>query len=227
MFVDPWVFMVVPHEIIDQFEAAKQQLITASAKWQLVEQLFAKSKTRSEFLKRTGSGFFALVKDSLVTDVMISLGRLLDRSNLKGNENLTLERLVTSASELENGELALKLDVHLVNARAAYDATRLYRNKRLAHNDLKTILEQDANPLRPATVGDVRKTLREAGEFLNIIDLHYRRSTTTFGFQMIEGDADSIVRLIRDGMLLREGNLNRKRTEAGLEPVDWTIPDDA
>jgi hypothetical protein len=218
---------VVPHEIIDQFEAAKQQLITASAKWQLVEQLFAKSKTRSEFLKRTGSGFFALVKDSLVTDVMISLGRLLDRSNLKGNENLTLERLVTSVSELGNGELALKLDAHLVNARAAYDATRLYRNKRLAHNDLKTILEQDANPLRPATVGDVRKTLREGGEFLNLIDLHYRRSTTTFGFQMIEGDADSIVRLIRDGMLLREGNLNRKRTEAGLEPVDWTIPDDA
>ena len=218
---------MVPHEIIDQFEAAKQQLITASAKWQLVEQLFAKSKTRSEFLKRTGSGFFALVKDSLVTDVMISLGRLLDRSNLKGNENLTLERLVTSVSELGNGELALKLDAHLVNARAAYDATRLYRNKRLAHNDLKTILEQDANPLRPATVGDVRKTLREGGEFLNLIDLHYRRSTTTFGFQMIEGDADSIVRLIRDGMLLREGNLNRKRTEAGLEPVDWTIPDDA
>jgi hypothetical protein len=92
---------------------------------------------------------------------------------------------------------------------------------------LLTILEQDANPLCPATVGDVRKTLREAGEFLNLIDLHYRRSTTTFGFQMIEGDADSIVRLIRDGMLLREGNLNRKRTEAGLEPVDWTIPDDA
>ena len=218
---------MIPHEIIDQFEAAKQQLITASAKWQLVEQLFAKSKTRSEFLKRTGSCFFALVKNSLVTDVMISLGRLLDRSNLKGNENLTLERLVTSVSELGNGELALKLDVHLVNARAAYDATRLYRNKRLAHNDLKTILEQDANPLCPATVGDVRKTLREAGEFLNLIDLHYRRSTTTFGFQMIEGDADSIVRLIRDGMLLREGNLNRKRTEAGLEPVDWTIPDDA
>jgi hypothetical protein len=218
---------VVPHEIIDQFEAAKQQLITASAKWLLVEQLFAKSKTRSEFLKRTGSGFFALVKDSLVTDVMISLGRLLDRSNLKGNENLTLERLVTSVSELGNGELALKLDAHLVNARAEYDATRLYRNKRLAHNDLKTILEQDANPLRPATVGDVRKTLREAGEFLNLIDLHYRRTTTTFGFQMIEGDADSIVRLIRDGMLLRQGNLNRKRTEAGLEPVDWTIPDDA
>ena len=134
---------------------------------------------------------------------------------------------MTSVSELGNGELALKLDAHLVNARAEYDATRLYRNKRLAHNDLKTILEQDANPLRPATVGDVRKTLREAGEFLNLIDLHYRRTTTTFGFQMIEGDADSIVRLIRDGMLLRQGNLNRKRTEAGLEPVDWTIPDDA
>lgn len=219
--------LVLPHEIVDQFEAAKQQLIAASAKWQLIEQLFAKSKVRSEFLRRTGSGFFALVKDSVVTDVMISLGRLLDKPHLKGNDNLTLERLMTSVSELGNGELALKLDVHLQNAKAAYEATRLYRNKRLAHNDLKTILQQEAIPLRPATVGDVRATLREAGEFLNLIDLHYRKSTTTFGYVMIEGDADGIVGLIRDGLLLREGNLNRKRSEAGLEPVDWSIPDDA
>lgn len=219
--------LVLPHEIVDQFEAAKQQLIAASAKWQLIEQLFAKSKVRSEFLRRTGSGFFALVKDSVVTDVMISLGRLLDKPHLKGNDNLTLERLMTSVSELGNGELALKLDVHLQNAKAAYEATRLYRNKRLAHNDLKTILQQEAIPLRPATVGDVRATLREAGEFLNLIDLHYRKSTTTFGYVMIEGDADGIVGLIRDGLLLSEGNLNRKRSEAGLEPVDWSIPDDA
>lgn len=63
---------MLPEEIADQFEAAKQQLITASAKWQLVEQLFAKSQVRSDFLGRTGSGFFALIRDSVVTDVMIS-----------------------------------------------------------------------------------------------------------------------------------------------------------
>lgn len=226
-FVDPCLAHVLLEEIADQFEAAKQQLITASAKWQLVEQLFAKSQGRSDFLRRTGSGFFALVRDSVVTDVMISLGRLLEKPHLKGNDNLTLERLMTSVSELGTEELVPKLAYHLQNAKAAYEATRLYRNKRLAHNDLKTILEQEAMPLPPATVGEIRTTLREAGEFLNIIDLHYRRSTTTFGYVMIEGDADGIVGLIRDGLRLREGNLNRKRSEAGLEPVDWSIPDDA
>lgn len=132
---------MIPREIEDQFEAAQQQLMTASAKWQLVEQLFAKSKTRSDFLKRTGSGFFALVKDSLITDVMISLGRLLDKPNINGNKNLTLERLVTSVSDLRNKDLANRLDVHLGNARDKYNDTRVYRNRRLAHNDLKTILE--------------------------------------------------------------------------------------
>lgn len=218
---------MLPEEIADQFEAAKQQLITASAKWQLVEQLFAKSQVRSDFLGRTGSGFFALIRDSVVTDVMISLGRLLDRPHLKGNDNLTLERLMTAVSELGNEELAPKLADHLQNAKTAYEATRLYRNKRLAHNDLKTILEQDTMSLPPATVGEIRTTLREAGEFLNAIDLHYQKSTTTFGYVMIEGDADGIVGLIRDGLRLREGNLNKKRSEAGLEAVDWSIPDDA
>lgn len=218
---------MLPEVIADQFEAAKEQLITASAKWQLVEQLFAKSQVRSDFLRRTGSGFFALIKDSVVADVMISLGRLLDKPHLKGNENLTLERIMISVSELGNEELALKLADHLENAKAAYEATRLYRNKRLAHNDLKSILEQETMPLPPATVGEIRATLRETGQFLNAIDLHYQKSTTTFGFVMIEGDADGIVGLVRDGLRLREGNLNKKMSEAGLEPVDWSIPDDA
>jgi hypothetical protein len=81
---------------------------------------------------------------------------------------------------------------------------------------LKIILEQDAIPLLSATVGDTRTTLREAGESLNAIDLYYRISSTTFGFVMIEGDAYCIIRLIRDGQLLREGDLNRKRSGLAL-----------
>jgi hypothetical protein len=59
---------VLPGKIIDQFEAAKQQLITASATWQLMEQLFARSQLSYEFLRRTGSGF-PLLRDSMVADV--------------------------------------------------------------------------------------------------------------------------------------------------------------
>jgi len=206
---------VLPGKIIDQFEAAKQQLITASATWQLMEQLFARSQLSYEFLRRTGSGL-PLLRDSMVADVMISLGRFLDKSDHKGNHNLTLERLMTSVSGLGNGELALKLGDHLRNEKSAFEATGRYRHKRLAHNDLKIILEQDAIPLLSATVGDTRTTLREAGESLNAIDLYYRISSTTFGFVMIEGDAYCIIRLIRDGQLLREGDLNRKRSGLAL-----------
>ena len=201
--------------------------MTASAKWQLIEQLFAKTTARSQLLMRIGSGFFALIKDSLVTDVMISLGRLLDKPHHNGNHNLTLERLMNTVIRLGNIELAQKLEVHLKNAREAEIAARRYRNKRLAHNDLKTILDQEANPLPAATVGDIRKMLHEAGEFLNLIDLHFCRSTTAFGFTMIDGDANSLVRLAREGLLFRQNEINVKRAEAGMDPVDWSIPDDA
>ena len=217
----------MPPELLSHFEASKQQLITASAKWQLIEQLFAKTQARSQLLTRIGSGFFALIKDSLVTDVMISLGRLLDKPHHKGNDNLTLERLGDTVMKLGNDELAQKLDVHLKKARGAEFAARRYRNKRLAHNDLKSILDQEANPLPAATVGDVRKMLHETGEFLNSIDLHYCRSTTAFGLAMIDGDANSLVSLVRDGLLYRQNKLNVKRLEAGMDPVDWSIPDDA
>jgi hypothetical protein len=217
---------VVPNEIIDQFEVAKEQLITTHAKWKLLEQLYAKSKVRSEFLRRIGSDFFALVQDSMLTDIMMSLGRLLDTPHVKGNNNLTLERLKNSVHALGNEELALKLDVHLRYAKAAYEATKKYRNKRIAHNDLKTILKKDAISLGPHTVRDIKKVLREVGEFLNQINMHYRNCTIAFGLVSMQGDADYIVGLARDGLKLRETNYNWERRQAGLDPVDWSIPDD-
>jgi hypothetical protein len=197
-FIYSFMVAVLSGKIIDQFEAAKQQLITASAKWQLMEQLFARSQLSSEFLRRTGSDF-PLLRDSIVADAMISLGRFLDKSDHKGNHNLTLERLMTSVSRLGKGELALKLGDHLRNEKSALEATGRYRHERLAQNELNTILGQDPIPLLSATVGDARTTLREAGESLDAIDLYYRISSTAFDFAMIEGDPYCIVRLIRDG----------------------------
>ena len=217
---------VVPNEIIDQLEVAKEQLITTHAKWKLLEQLYAKSKLRSEFLRRIGSDFFALVQDSVLTDIMMSLGRLLEAHHDNGNNNLTLERLKNSVYALGDEELALKLDVHLEDARAAYKATRRYRNKRIAHNDLKTILENDVISLGPHTVRDVKKALKDMGEFLNQINMHYRNCTTAFGLVSMQGDADYIVGLTRDGLKLRETKFNMERQQAGLDPVDWSIPDD-
>ncbi len=85
--------LVIPREVAGQFEAGQQKLFNTHAKWKLLEQLIAKSKERSEFLSRIGVGFFALVQDSVITDIVISLGRLLDRPHANGNNNLTLERI--------------------------------------------------------------------------------------------------------------------------------------
>ncbi len=38
------------------------------------------------------------------------------------------------------------------------EASKQYRDKRLAHHDLKPILEQKAIPLLPATIGDISLT---------------------------------------------------------------------
>jgi hypothetical protein len=75
-------------------------------------------------------------------------------------------------------------------------------------------------------VRDIKKVLREVGEFLNQINMHYRNCTIAFGLVSMQGDADYIVGLARDGLKLRETNYNWERRQAGLDPVDWSIPDD-
>lgn len=217
---------MIPKDTADQFEAAKQQVITMHAKWKLLEQLFAKSKERSDFLSRTGAGFFAFVQDSMINDIVIALGRLLEKPKVKGNHNLVLERIRELISEPENEDLLHVLDAHLSKAREAYQAVRQYRDKRLAHNDLTTILNEKPTHMKPPAVRDMKTAIGEAGEFLNKINLHYCKTTIAFGLVSMQGDADTIVGLIRDGLAFREAKYNTGRTEAGLDSINWSIPDD-
>lgn len=223
--------MSIPPSLVRQFELCKQQLIIASTKWQLFEQLFAKTENRSKFLKRTGSGFFGLVRDSLVSDVMISVGRLLDKASQGSNENLSLNRIICILSELNTGgdldELLATLNIHLDDAIEAECAARAHRNKRLAHSDLKSLLNPDSHGLPPVTLSDIRKILSETASFLNAIEHKYLDKRTVYGYTMIIGDANDVVKLIRDGMIYREQRLNRHRIEAGLEPINSSVPNDA
>ena len=194
------------------------------AKWHVSKQLFGVSEARLAVLNRAGGDFFALCQHSFVSDILVSAGRLLDPAKTGKNENLSLERLRDTIAALGNETLASQLTDMLQEVQSLESGAREHRNRRLAHNDLPTILAESGKLLPSVTVADLDALLAGLAEILNVVDRHYRGNTTFFAEPVQRGDGAAVVRCLRDGLAYREEALNQKRAEAGLPLVPTSVP---
>gem|GEM_PF-3738257 len=214
----------MPDNLRKPFEVVLDEASDATAKWKLVMQLFGKSEARCALLAKTGKVFFELTRDALITDTLLTLGRLLDKPQQGSNSNLCLEYLIDSIRSMNDNELASKLETILDNARSSEAKARKHRNKMIAHNDLPTHRNHGVSPLPGATVGEMQDLLGLTQAFLNTIDMHYCKKTTQFTRQALNGDADSMVGFLADGMRYREDQLNQHQHSLGQQTVDQEIP---
>jgi hypothetical protein len=226
--VDDKVSSSFPEALAPLFQAAWQELSRMYAKWHVSKQLFAVSEVRVAVLNRAGRDFFALCQDSFVSDVLVSAGRLLDPATQgqgkKEKENLSLERLRNAIAALGDQDLASSLTTMLKEVGLREVAVREHRNRRLAHNDLPTILADGGSLLPSVTVADLDELLVGLAEILNVVDRHYRGNTTFFDDTIQQGDGTAVVRCLRDGLAYREEAMNRRFAEGGLAPVPTTLP---
>ena len=197
------------------------------AKWHVVKQLYGTSAARGTVLNRTARDFFALCQHAFVSDILMSAGRLLDPPSTGGKSNLSLARLADAVAECGAQDLATSLNAVLSETREREASAREHRNRRLAHNDLATVLNAGSNPLPPVTVSDIDELLTLLANFLNAIDYHYCENTTFFDSPIQNGDGDTLAGWLRDGVRFREQEMNRKRTLAGLPEVPSSLPPEA
>ena len=216
----------MPEDLQKSFCFIRNEASDAAAKWKLVMQLFGKSEARCTLLSQTGAVFFELTRDALITDALLTLGRLLDKPQQGRNNNLCLEYLIDSIRARNDNDLASELEAVLRDARRSEVKARKHRNKRIAHNDLLTHLDDAGSPLPNATVGEMHKLLESTQIFLNMIDMYYCKSQTLFSSQVLNGDADAMIGFLADGMRYREEQLNQRLLSLGQQPVDWEIPSD-
>lgn len=163
----------MPEDLKKSFCFILSEASDAAAKWKLAMQLFGKSEARCTLLSQTGAVFFALTRDALITDALLTLGRLLDKPQQGRSNNLCLEYLLDSIRARNDNDLASELEAVLKDARRSEDKARKHRNKRIAHNDLLTNLDDAGSPLPNATVGKMNELLESTQVFLNKIDMYY------------------------------------------------------
>jgi hypothetical protein len=168
---------------------------------------------RIALLNSSAPSFFRMIQDELWEMSLLHLARLTDPANSLGRndkQNLTIQAL---PALIDDATLKANL-AHVVDRAVRQTAfCRDWRNRRIAHRDLKLALDDATAPLADASRAQVSDALKTISDVLNTLAVHYLKSETRFDLAARHTGALGLLYLLDDGLRVREQRA--KRLEAG------------
>jgi len=138
---------MVPKGFREPHDLLQQDVISLHSDWKIFLQLYGQSEERVELLAEVAPHFFATVQEALVHNIYLGVTRLTDPASQGSNKNLSLYRLAQLVEENGDSELAARLQRRLEDLSLNVDPLRVFRNWRLAHNDLPIALGEKELPV--------------------------------------------------------------------------------
>ena len=120
-------------------------------KWNEYVELFGTKPSRINLLNEAASGFFWIVNDTLWESIILHIARLTDPPQSAGKHNLTVQCLpVLIEDEKVSDHVKELIDI----AGEKSDFCRDWRNRHLAHRDLKLAIGEGAEHTGPLNERD-------------------------------------------------------------------------
>lgn len=179
----------VPEAIRDIFMMLCQDVVSLARIWRLYLGLFSDVET-AELLSKMARETFHLVEEALRNNMAISIARLCDPARSCGHECISFRALAERAPQLD--ELKQKVDA-FVELCAPIEALR---NKRLAHNDLGTMIRPLDNPLPGIDRSLIDRIVADAGELLNYVVSKFDDAQLVFELTAV-GGAEHLIYWLR------------------------------
>lgn len=200
----------------DVFDALWREAAWIHVKWRDCKELFSTKPTRVDLMNEAAPLFFRMVEDSLFENILIHITRLTDPPESCGKANLTIKRLPPLISD---PKLAAHVEglIDVATTQAAF--CRDWRNRKIAHADLRLALDQTVKPLESATCGKINAALEAVSKVLNSIETHYMASETCFEGFPSDGGSIELLHVIDDGLRFRKERKERRRRGEHL-PTD-------
>ena len=203
------------------YHALWNELAWLYSKWGEYVELFGTKPSRIELVNTAAGHFFRIVQDSLWEDALLHIARLTDSLKSAGKENLTIKKLPQLiVNEPLNKNVSALIDVAVEKAEFCRD----WRNRHIAHKDLKLALSSGAEPLKPASRAKVKEALSSISDVLNALSNHYMDSTTMFEDVGNVGGAVSLLYVIDDGLRAEEER-NERRMAGDYRAADYQARD--
>lgn len=189
------------------FYALNQEVEWLYMKWYEYITLYGTEPSRIDLMNKVAPLFFRVVQDSLFEATLLHIARLTDPPKSAGKENLTVKRIPLLVSDQRlSGVLKSKIEVAVQKSEFCRD----WRNRLIAHQDLKLAIEEEGiNLLPPANREMVQKALDSIADVLNTVIYHYKESEIGFGFAHGDGGGESLLCVINDGLRAEEERTKR------------------
>lgn len=197
-----------PRELETVFEKIKYQVILLHSRWIIYRQLYGTSKERIELLNVSALEFFWIIQDVLWDEILLNICRLADPiqsgRDKKSKKNLCLEMLCQIIKGLLQEDLYSDLCNSLSRFREKCDALKKYRNKRIAHLDLKAFLNEKSKCLPGISRAMIEDVLKELRFFMNLIDGFYKDSETAYEHCIMTGDGEFLITALKQALRYEE-----------------------
>jgi AbiU2 len=142
--------------------------------WKQYESLFGHGPERVELLNSAGAAFFHQVEWRFFEAVILAVCRLSDKEKVAGKETLT----VKCFAEFMTSDVRKRAIVSLLTqVDSDTEFQRDWRNRRIAHNDLRLALDARVEPLKEATREKMKRAIASLHKVFAYVELQFMSTT--------------------------------------------------
>lgn len=181
------------------FSTLWQEVAILHFHWKEYAELFGTKPERITLLNRAAPAFFRMIQDELWESTLLQLARLTDPANSHGKQdrsNLTIQAL---PALITDAKLKDKVNTQIEDALKLTEFCRDWRNRRIAHRDLKLALAEPTTPLAEGSRTHVKNALKAIADLLNVLEQAYCNSETGYDLGGPLGGAISLLYVLDDG----------------------------
>ena len=131
----------------------------------------------------------------MLNDIILCIARLTDPFKSSGRENLSFDSIL---AEIDDSSVRIEASEIISKIKTKTKAIRVWRNKKLAHNDLKKAV--GGNPLPPIYIIELSEMLKLTSQIVNIIYKRFQDTEVRHDLCVTSGDGDSLMFYLEYGL---------------------------
>jgi hypothetical protein len=179
----------------EKLDAIDNEVVLLHFKWTCLMQLFGKEKHVAT-INATAPSIFSVIEETMFTDILLSLMRLVDPPKSGGQANLSLRSL---AADISDPALKAQVEALEVQVRAKAQDVKIWRDKKLAHNDLLRLLKKGA-PVPSIQISELTSALTLIREAMNLVHGYFFGTTVLYDQCITKKDGNELLFYLNYGL---------------------------
>ena len=201
----------IPAPLKEKLDAVDQEIVLLHFKWTYLMQLFGKEE-RISVINATAPSIFSIIEEAMFADILLAVMRLVDPPKSSNQPNLSLRSL---AADIPDPDLRGRIEEIEVEIRDKAKDIKIWRDKKLAHNDLLRHLKKSA-PVPAIQINELTAALSLIRQAMNLIHGHFSDTAVLYDQCVTEKDGNALLFYLQYGLECwkedrEKGDLSRAR----------------